>query len=310
MNNLQDVFAYLDTLNNREELNRRNWEQELYLSYPELSELEKKKKDLMIRRLKDIMDSPLEKDRIVGESEQEINSINAKIADIKQKRGIPEYKEIFVCGKCHGTGYVGNELCSCVRRIAYKELFGAKTADDISYTYDDFDSSIFEDTDQMTASEYLKRNLMMFSSDYPNNRIKNIIFSGAPGLGKTYNMENLVKMLSEKEDDICFISSYRLFEVFHRDRLGDFDDLKLIYDAKIIAIDDLGSEPITQNVTKEYFFDFLNYRIDKGLYTFIATNNDIYQIQERYSGRVASRLKDDNTCIFIKMEGKDLRVRS
>jgi DNA replication protein DnaC len=307
MNSIQDVFAYLDLQKNREENRKKEWQEGLYARYPELEELESRKKKVIIERLKDIMDSPQDKEDILRKSEEELRLIDKRLQEVKETNGIGEYRNIYICSKCNGTGYCNGVLCSCVRTKAYKELFSAKLPVDLKSSYDAFDSHIFTDQEQLDEAEATKLFLQDYAARFPDNEKKMIVLSGAPGLGKSFHLEGLIHLLSEKEDDICLISAYRLFEAFHRNRLGDFDDIRIIYDARILAVDDLGSEPVTQNVTREYLFDMLTYRMEKGLYTFFVTNNDVRQLQERYSGRVVSRMIGEDS-IYLTFEGKDLRL--
>ena len=123
---------------------------------------------------------------------------------------------------------------------------------------------------------------------FPKTRKNSCCFMGRPGLGKSYLLACMCKKLYERERDICYLGSYALFEQFHKDRLGEGAMLEPVYDAKVLVIDDLGSEPLTQNVTREYFFDLLCARARAGLHTFMATNNTYEQLKERYTERVSS----------------------
>ena len=72
-------------------------------------------------------------------------------------------------------------------------------------------------------------------------------------------------------------------------------------------IDDLGSEPLMQNVTVEQLFNLLNERLNRGLSTVISTNLTMEELQSRYTERIASRLRDRNNWKVITLEGKDIR---
>ena len=133
---------------------------------------------------------------------------------------------------------------------------------------------------------------------------KQLLFMGKPGLGKSYLLACMCKQLRAKQRDICYLGAYALFELFHRDRLGEAALLEPVYEAKILVIDDLGSEPMTQNVTKEYFFDLLCARSRAGLHTFMATNHGTAQLKERYTERVSSRLLSKQNSLVIRFVGK------
>ena len=80
-------------------------------------------------------------------------------------------------------------------------------------------------------------------------------------------------------------------------------------DAQYLFIDDLGSEPMTQNVTREYFFNLIENRIAKGLKTVISTNLTNQTIMTRYGEKVTSRLLADKTADVIMLQGEDIRLR-
>ena len=93
-----------------------------------------------------------------------------------------------------------------------------------------------------------------------------------------------------------------------RKKLGETDGVDLLYEAKILAIDDLGSEPMTQNVTREYLFDLMNVRKEKGLLTVFISNNTLDELNNRYTERIVSRLLSVNDSDVFQFEGKDLRL--
>ena len=52
MNNIQDIFAYLDLQRNREELRRKDWTEKLYQAHPDIRDLENRKRKIILDRLK------------------------------------------------------------------------------------------------------------------------------------------------------------------------------------------------------------------------------------------------------------------
>ena len=77
----------------------------------------------------------------------------------------------------------------------------------------------------------------------------------------------------------------------------------------LLLIDDLGSEPMVKNITREYLFTLINERIAAGKGTVIATNLSPDDLEEVYGERVRSRLTDQHRSIVLKFSGKDLRKR-
>ena len=63
-----------------------------------------------------------------------------------------------------------------------------------------------------------------------------------------------------------------------------------------------------QNVTVEQLFNLLNERQNRGLSTVISTNLEMAKFRERYTERIASRLRDNRSCKVINLLGKDIRT--
>ena len=151
------------------------------------------------------------------------------------------------------------------------------------------------------ATEYLER--------YPDNPRRNAMLLGSAGLGKTFLLECVAKELKKKEDGILYLSALELTELFYQHRLGRMNLLQPILDAKVLFVDDLGTEPMTQNVTVEYYFRLFDYRLRKSLPFWVATNLNMNQIQARYGERTASRLFDNKSTSVLFFIGEDLRLK-
>ena len=76
----------------------------------------------------------------------------------------------------------------------------------------------------------------------------------------------------------------------------------------MLVIDDLGVEPILNNVTTENLLTILNERKNSGLHTIISTNLDTEGIRLKYGERVWSRLFDRDDTLARAIEGDDLRI--
>jgi DNA replication protein len=75
----------------------------------------------------------------------------------------------------------------------------------------------------------------------------------------------------------------------------------------VLLIDDLGSEPMLNNISKEYLYVLLNERMGRKLKTVIATNLTQPQIKDLYQERIMSRLSDKAYWDRLVLQGKDLR---
>jgi len=91
---------------------------------------------------------------------------------------------------------------------------------------------------------------------------------------------------------------------------GNEDTFRRMMECGLLAIDDLGSEPMMRNITVEYLFMLLNERTNAGLSTIIATNMTPSEVKERYGERIASRMFDRDKGSYLRFLGKDLRTKN
>ena len=76
-----------------------------------------------------------------------------------------------------------------------------------------------------------------------------------------------------------------------------------------LIIDDLGTEPILKNVTKEYLYLIINERMVNDKSTIISTNLTPDQIIDRYGERIFSRLFNKTNCLKLEFTSSDLRLK-
>ena len=89
------------------------------------------------------------------------------------------------------------------------------------------------------------------------------------------------------------------------DKRQEFEE---IIRCDMLLIDDLGTEPIMQNITREYLFTLLNERLMTKKHTVIATNLDMHALMNIYGERVSSRLFDMMNVSIAQLKGRDLRM--
>ena len=78
-------------------------------------------------------------------------------------------------------------------------------------------------------------------------------------------------------------------------------------DWELLLIDDLGTEPLMNNVTVTQLFNLLNERQMAGRHTVISTHLAMSELQERYTERISSRFLDATGCRRLVFIGADIR---
>ena len=105
-----------------------------------------------------------------------------------------------------------------------------------------------------------------------------------------------------------YTSAYHFLELARKGYMENSPaPLSPLLNAPLLLIDDLGTEPLMQNITITQLFNLLNERQLAGLHTVISTNLDIPELKERYSERITSRLMDSTRWRKLTLSGEDVR---
>lgn len=239
---------------------------------------------------------------------REISFLEKELND--NKKSTPKIG--YYCQKCKDTGVIGNKHCNCYLNYLYINSYDAVNIDNLKENFDDFNLNLFDDKTQV-YSGLTQRNLIKtakdvifnFVKELPDSPTKKILISGKTGLGKTYLLRSAAKLARSLDIDVLLIEAPKLFHLFHMHRLGYEIELSYLEQATLLIIDDLGAEPKTLNVSEEYFYNLLETRLNKGLYTIVATNET--RLSERYNERISSRLYSIKNGALVELEGQDLR---
>ena len=150
-----------------------------------------------------------------------------------------------------------------------------------------------------------------YADRYPATDRPGLLLMGNTGLGKTYLLNCIQNALIGRGFAPVKVTGYRLFEAMRGAHFGDAEkeaEFRQLIGCDILLIDDLGTEPMMQNITREYLFTLLNERQTQQKHTVMATNLNHTDLLARYGERVLSRLMDGMNVQIIELRGKDLRL--
>ncbi len=209
------------------------------------------------------------------------------------------------CEKCKDTGYVGTKPCTCFYETRKKLL----VASGVTTGFPAF--SALDPTGKSFGENYAMATV--FAERFPKTRYDTLVFTGKTGTGKTCLMQATLKALEERGFSVLYFTALELGNAFldyHTQKVAnraDFMNRLLLSD--VLAIDDLGIEPILRNVTKEYLLGVLSTRTLKNKHTIITTNLSPEGVLERYGERIFSRLADKEHSRWLQFsDEKDLRL--
>lgn len=268
-------------------------------------------------QIKDLEFSIAEKKFKGEDTTSEIEKL--KISKIKLQRILPklglsndDFLVKYNCSDCKDTGFINAEKCQCFKKKINAELIKASGLEIAKLnTFKDYDFHLPTEESHRKVLQKLKEQLLTYIEKFPRTNICNIIISGHTGVGKTFALECTTSEILKKGHTANFLTAFQLNNQFLRYHTC-FDAnkqsyLNILLEPDLLVIDDLGTEPMLNNVTKEYLYLVIAERMLKHKGTLISTNLTPTHIMERYGERVFSRLFDKSKSLLVKIDGSDLR---
>ena len=221
------------------------------------------------------------------------------------------YPNDVICDKCKDACIVNGVICSCSVKTYIDTLRKESGLMPDSFTFSDDNLKDVKDSKTKEVLEKAYHQMSVFVNKYPNVKKNTFVFSGLTGTGKTCLSQAVANGLLEKGFSVKYVSAFAFNNAMiavHTAPIESRNDLISDYlTCDLLVIDDLGTEPITRNVTLEYLYLVLSTRQEKNLSTIISTNLDGDGIMTRYQERIFSRLTSKAFSLSYNFEGIDLR---
>ena len=319
----QIMLNYKDILNSHirshEEL-----KQKIYDENPSLLDMEYELKKLRIKKVKLNMD---DLDDSICDNKIKLLSSEIDKALSRYKLTKESFENSYYCNKCKDTGYIGNEMCTCLKRVCIDYTYKNSNLKDkfLEENFDTFKLDYYsnEKVGNMPLSPMQNAKIIFGASkDYCNNFNKmldrsyddkfNLLFYGMPGLGKTFMCNAIAKDILDRCYSVVYYSACDLAKTIISDAFnnGSNEDeqlhveVKNVYDCDLLILDDLGTEPNNKIFTSE-LFNIINMRYNSHKPTIISTNLDMNDLREKYTERISSRLIEGYE--IFKFIGKNIR---
>lgn len=301
----------------------------LYLQNPELQEIDRQLNHFAIGSAKHILNSSATID---------INSFANKVEQLKKKKetilsslSLPlEYLQpTFECKKCNDTGYITTNnstiMCSCLKQRLFNEIYNKSNITNLEQeNFEHFDFAMY--SDKVNSSVYgsnlsPRENMKLlqkvgqdFIKQFEDKKEKDLLFTGNPGLGKTFLSNCIAKEIMEKGYTVLYQTAPILLDSIIDYRFGKKSIPTTFYDTvldvDLLIIDDLGTESMNTLKFTE-LFNIINSRIlNKGKKiskTIISTNLTLQNLFSNYDERIVSRLVGYYT--LCRFYGEDIRFK-
>lgn len=307
-------FEALRQENQREEAHRQA---EIAQKHPDLYRLTQERHDMILRSVRGAFTTGTPQD-----PEAVMREYNRKISDLLQSRGYPaDYlTPVYHCPVCQDQGYVYDHAvrkpCACFLKAYDAALAQAGEDGRAPETFDAFDESRFPDAplpgSDVTQREYMgvvRARCRQFADGVPVGPVKTLLLHGGSGLGKTFLLRCVGSAVRDRGVETLSVTAYDLLADLKAAYFSrDGEPPAIYFDVPLLLIDDLGMEPLMQNITVEQIYNLLNARLNRGMYTALTTNLSREELKARYTERVASRLLDTRSGMAIPFLGKDIRL--
>ncbi len=228
---------------------------------------------------------------------------------------IPDYLDLAApCPRCGGTGWEGQQLCSCLRQICrqvqmeqFASLPGRNVPGFESFRLDLY-STVYDKKFNSTPQEQMRGVL-----DYCRRWVDgfgpgsaSLLMTGGTGLGKTLLSACLGRSLTMKDVGVLYRRAGELLREYESAQFGGQPRPQYYEEVELLILDDLGTEMSTQ-FTNATLYGLLDGRLLAQRPTIISTNLSVANLQQRYPPQLISRLLGEyETMLFF---GDDLRMR-
>ena len=221
-----------------------------------------------------------------------------------------------LCHICGGTGYVGSNMCECLRELCRQEQ--KKEVSILSGSTDSFQKFRLDYYPDRIDPKYgasprtiMERNFqccrryaLSFSGDAGN-----LLFVGGTGLGKTFLSACIARTVADRGFSVAYETANHLFGKLEQAKFNPSEESRreadMLLACDLLIIDDLGTEMPGQFVTAA-LYGLLNDRLLAGKPMVISTNLNVEEMNRRYSPQIASRLHGSfQRLTFV---GEDIRA--
>ena len=205
----------------------------------------------------------------------------------------------------------GRRSCDCWRQRAFELMTTVGERDEC---FELFDISVFPETvpEGLTITQReemlrIRDYCLKYADRYPNQQVPDLLLYGASGLGKSFLLHCIARRLQERGFQAELVSAYDVIRLMRDAYFGREDDTARLFEADVLLIDDLGMEPMMENITIEQLFQLINARRSQGRSMVFSTNLNTQELKNRYTERIYSRLLDKTKCTAILLSGQDIR---
>lgn len=291
--------------------------QQAYVQVPRLREIDLKLRSTMARAAQAVFAQGGDAQAVMEGARQENLALQKERAALVAAHFAQGFlNEDPICDHCGGRGYVGSQMCSCL-----KELCRQEQTRELSFLsagqecFDKFRLDVYPEqadarlgVSPRTVMEKTYHTCRQYAYNF-SSRSENLLFSGGTGLGKTFLSACIARVVAENGSSVVYESAGHLFARLERAKFSDDPEARREaqrYPAcDLLIVDDLGTEMPGQFVTAA-LYSLINDRLLEHKPTIISTNLNNEDLSKRYSPQIISRLRGSYK--RVAFVGEDIRI--
>mgnify|MGYP002623507614 CR=1 FL=1 len=228
----------------------------------------------------------------------------AALADVGLEADYLE--QVYFCSECKDTGYVKNKPCKCMQQTMIVARFACSGVNP-DQNFESFRFDLLDDAKQQRIIKNIYDYCRSYAESFPDNERKDMVLIGPPGVGKSFLLNCIGGSVLSRGFSVLKLTANRLIQNI-LDNLHNSAAERIDFTLPdLLIIDDLGTEPMVNNITVESLLNIISDRQEAGRATLLATNLGTAQLAEEYGGRILSRIILSNSSKVITIETADVR---
>lgn len=303
------------------ELERRS--QEIGRRLPRVAEIDRELRSAAARIVLAAFESEEEPEKALQALERNNLSLQRERAELLVGAGYPyDYLDDEpVCKICQDSGYLSDgSPCRCLRAYCAREQNRrlSKLMDLENQSFERFSLDWYSQQVSQVYGYSPRDNMRMvrevcekYAGTFSRSS-KNMLFTGAPGLGKTFLSACIARVVSERGFSVVYDTAAHILQQFEMRKFGREDpyeedpdrDVNRYLNCDLLIMDDLGTE-MELPFAKAVVYQIINDRLVNGRKTVLSTNLTVEEIGRRYGEAVLSRVRGEYQ--IIRFFGEDIR---
>lgn len=298
---------------------------EVYRRLPRVQEIDRQLRGTVGRIMIAAFDTDGDPGPALRELEKENLALQRERAELLVEAGYPyDYiDEKPLCTRCEDRGYLPDgTMCSCLKAYYTQEQNRrlSKLLDLGGQSFDTFSLDWYDDKVWPEYGVSPLRNMEMvleICGNYAHKfgpRSSNLLFTGKPGLGKTFLSACIAREVSERGFSVVYDTAAHVFQQFESGKFGrdnpfeeDPDrEVDRYLNCDLLIMDDLGTE-MTTSFVQATFYRIVNDRLMSRKQTVLSTNLTVEELGRRYGEAVRSRLQGEYQ--ILRFFGEDIRLQ-